>query len=205
LSGDFIGRGGSRYQPFVFTEPGVAMLSTVLHSEKAIQINIGIIRVFIQLRKQASDHPKAQSTTIQVDLFPRVESLENKFETLARRFDQFEVKHQDRGEASSLMAGDRVGAIQHAVARRFGLKVADLKSATRTRAISIPRQIAIYLLRTHLCMGFSEIGQHFGRRDHTTILHAYHKIHAEADNDNMIRKSIQSLRNEIQALPCETV
>jgi hypothetical protein len=43
--------GGIRYMPFVFTEQGVAMLSSVLRSEKAIEINIQIIRVFIQLRQ----------------------------------------------------------------------------------------------------------------------------------------------------------
>ena len=45
--------GGTRYMPFVFTEQGVAMLSSVLRSEKAIDINIQIIRVFIQLRQYA--------------------------------------------------------------------------------------------------------------------------------------------------------
>ena len=48
-----MGRGGRRYMPFVFTEQGIAMLSSVLNSEKAIQINIQIIDTFIALRKYA--------------------------------------------------------------------------------------------------------------------------------------------------------
>lgn len=44
------GRGGRRYQPYVFTENGVAMLSSVLKSDTAIDINIAIMRVFIKLR-----------------------------------------------------------------------------------------------------------------------------------------------------------
>lgn len=44
------GRGGRRYLPFVFTENGVAMLSSVLSSEKAIQINVSIMRIFTRLR-----------------------------------------------------------------------------------------------------------------------------------------------------------
>ncbi len=44
------GKGGRRYQPFVFTENGVAMLSTVLKSETAIEINIAIMRIFTKLR-----------------------------------------------------------------------------------------------------------------------------------------------------------
>lgn len=46
------GRGQhSKYQPYAFTEQGVAMLSTVLHSERAIQVNIAIMRTFVQLRE----------------------------------------------------------------------------------------------------------------------------------------------------------
>jgi len=45
------GRGGRRYAPYVFTEQGVAMLSTVLNSERAIQVNIEIMRAFVRLRQ----------------------------------------------------------------------------------------------------------------------------------------------------------
>lgn len=46
-----IGRGGRRHLPYVFTEQGVAMLSTVLNSEQAIEVNISIMRAFVQLRQ----------------------------------------------------------------------------------------------------------------------------------------------------------
>ena len=49
-------RGGRRYMPYVFTEQGVAMLSTVLNSEKAIQINIKIIDTFVQMRQWAIEN-----------------------------------------------------------------------------------------------------------------------------------------------------
>ena len=45
-----IGRGGRRYLPYAFTEQGVAMLSSVLNSEQAIEVNIAIMRAFVQLR-----------------------------------------------------------------------------------------------------------------------------------------------------------
>lgn len=50
------GRGGRRFMPFVFTEQGVAMLSTVLNSEQAIAINIQIMRTFVQIKKFALEH-----------------------------------------------------------------------------------------------------------------------------------------------------
>lgn len=49
-------RGGRRYLPYAFTEHGIAMLSSILNSERAIQVNILIIRVFIKLRKIFSTH-----------------------------------------------------------------------------------------------------------------------------------------------------
>jgi hypothetical protein len=49
-------RGGRRYRPYVFTEQGVAMLSTVLHSERAIQVNIAIMRAFVKLREMLATH-----------------------------------------------------------------------------------------------------------------------------------------------------
>ena len=47
------GRGGRRYLPYVFTEQGVAMLSSVLNSERAVQVNIAIMRAFVQMRALA--------------------------------------------------------------------------------------------------------------------------------------------------------
>ncbi|MBM4146825.1 MAG: ORF6N domain-containing protein [Nitrospira sp.] len=50
------GRGGRRYQPYVFTEQGVAMLSSVLNSERAIEVNIAIMRAFVKLREMLSSN-----------------------------------------------------------------------------------------------------------------------------------------------------
>jgi len=50
------GRGGSRYLPHAFTEHGVAMLSSVLHSDRAVQVNIAIMRAFLQLRAMLATH-----------------------------------------------------------------------------------------------------------------------------------------------------
>jgi hypothetical protein len=65
------GSGGRRYLPLAFTEQGVAMLSTVLNSERAIQVNIAIMRAFVKLREMLSTHK---------DLALKLEELERKFE-----------------------------------------------------------------------------------------------------------------------------
>jgi len=52
------GRGGRRYAPYVFTEQGVAMLSGVLRSDRAIAVNIAIMRAFVELRRAAAGYAK---------------------------------------------------------------------------------------------------------------------------------------------------
>jgi hypothetical protein len=70
------GRGGRRYLPYVFTEQGVAMLSSVLRSERAVQVNIEIMRAFVRLRELVATH----------------KDLARKLETLEKRYDaQFKI------------------------------------------------------------------------------------------------------------------
>lgn len=66
------GRGGRRYLPYAFTEQGVAMLSSVLNSPRAVQVNIEIMRVFVRLRKMIASHE---------DLAGKLAMLENKYNT----------------------------------------------------------------------------------------------------------------------------
>jgi hypothetical protein len=63
--------GGRRYLPFVFTEQGVAMLSSVLKSDRAIQVNIAIMRAFVKLRELLATHQ---------DLAGRLEELEKRYQ-----------------------------------------------------------------------------------------------------------------------------
>jgi len=65
------GRGGRRYLPYVFTEQGVAMLSTVLNSERAILVNIGIVRAFVKLRQMLASN---------TELSRRLDELESKYD-----------------------------------------------------------------------------------------------------------------------------
>ncbi|MDI6800550.1 MAG: ORF6N domain-containing protein [Thermodesulfovibrionales bacterium] len=69
------GRGGRRYLPYVFTEQGVAMLSSVLNSERAIEVNIAIMRAFVKLRAMIASHK---------DLAKRLDELEKKYDSQFR-------------------------------------------------------------------------------------------------------------------------
>jgi hypothetical protein len=65
------GRGGRRYMPFVFTEQGVAMLSSVLNSERAIQVNINIMRAFVEMRRLALSF---------VNVRRKIDAMESKYD-----------------------------------------------------------------------------------------------------------------------------
>jgi hypothetical protein len=69
------GKGGRRYIPYVFTEQGVAMLSSVLKSERAIQVNIAIMRSFVKIREMLSAHK---------DLARKLEEMEKKYDAQFR-------------------------------------------------------------------------------------------------------------------------
>jgi len=71
------GRGGRRYVPYVFTEQGVAMLSSVLSSSRAVQVNIAIMRAFVQLRELAVSNRV---------LAKRLDDLENKYDKHDKQF-----------------------------------------------------------------------------------------------------------------------
>ena len=62
------GRGGRRYQPYAFTEHGVAMLSSVLKSQRAVQMNIVIIRAFVKLREMLGTHKDLAHKMEQVEI-----------------------------------------------------------------------------------------------------------------------------------------
>jgi hypothetical protein len=65
------GRGGRRYRPYAFTEQGVAMLSSVLRSTRAVEVNIAIMRTFVQLRRLMDTNR---------DLARKIEALEKKYD-----------------------------------------------------------------------------------------------------------------------------
>jgi len=67
--------GGRRYAPFVFTEQGVAMLSSVLRSDRAVEVNIQIMRTFVKLREMIASHK---------DLAERLDELEKKYDAQFR-------------------------------------------------------------------------------------------------------------------------
>ena len=87
--------------------------------------------------------------------------------------------------------------IKTVVSRYFNIKVSDLDSSKRTNQIAYPRQIAMYLCRSMTDYSLPKIGNLFGGRHYTTVIHACDKIQREISTDPELREVISNLRNEI--------
>lgn len=91
-----------------------------------------------------------------------------------------------------------VDYIQKTVASFFNLKVIDLKSKKRKKVIAFPRQIAMYLSRELTGDSYPEIGNKFGGKDHSTVIHAVNKITNLIDTDPYTKNTIDALTSSLQ-------
>lgn len=96
-----------------------------------------------------------------------------------------------------------IESIQQMVAKHFSLQMSDLKSPRRQKNLAVPRHIAMYLCKKHVKASYPEIGNKFGGKDHTTVLHAFKKISQAVQSDPSIRDNIFNLEKIIsQQIGC---
>ncbi|URN95946.1 MAG: chromosomal replication initiator protein DnaA [Candidatus Pristimantibacillus lignocellulolyticus] len=88
--------------------------------------------------------------------------------------------------------------IQAKVGEFYGLRMEDFKARKRTKAVAFPRQIAMYLSRELTDYSLPKIGEAFGGRDHTTVIHAHEKISQLIQVDQELYKIIQNLTDKIK-------
>ena len=87
-----------------------------------------------------------------------------------------------------------IDLIQKVVSKYFNIKVEDLKSTKKSADIAIPRQIAMYLCRDVANMSLPKIGFEFGKRDHSTVIHACNKISKNVEEDPELNKKIEEIK-----------
>ena len=90
-----------------------------------------------------------------------------------------------------------IDSIQDIVSSYFNLRIEDLKSQRRTRNVAYPRQIAMYLSRKLTDMSLPKIGEEFGGRDHTTVIHAYEKISENLKTDDSLQHTINDITKKL--------
>ena len=124
-------------------------------------------------------HAKLLNTEISLDLVK--EALKNVLNSQDDKFISIEV-------------------IQKEVAVFYGLKIQDLKSRKRQKNIALPRQISMYLARRYTGASYPEIGEKFGGKDHSTVIHAVKKIEGLLSKDQSLSTTIASLSRKIESL-----
>jgi chromosomal replication initiator protein len=93
-----------------------------------------------------------------------------------------------------------IGTIQGIVAREWGVTPDGLKSKTRTKTLTTPRQVGMYLVREFLGSPLVEIGVAFGGRDHSTVIHSLERVTDTMSIDAAFADRVQKIRSTLQSL-----
>ncbi|MBD3109323.1 chromosomal replication initiator protein DnaA [Bacillus sp. AGMB 02131] len=88
--------------------------------------------------------------------------------------------------------------IQKAVGEHYNVKLEDFKAKKRTKSVAFPRQIAMYLSRELTDSSLPKIGDEFGGRDHTTVIHAHEKISKLYQSDAQLQQQINEIKNRLK-------
>ena len=119
-------------------------------------------------------------------------------ETLLHGADSLEARrvqiNEFKAASEKVLSSDFV---KETVAKYFNINKDDLASNKRSNEIAFPRQIAMYLCREVANMSYPKIGEDFGNRDHSTVMHACKKIEKEVKDKNNTRLIVESVKNII--------
>ncbi|WP_053361221.1 chromosomal replication initiator protein DnaA [Bacillus sp. FJAT-27251] len=88
--------------------------------------------------------------------------------------------------------------IQRTVGQHFNVKLEDFKAKKRTKSVAFPRQIAMYLSRELTDFSLPKIGEEFGGRDHTTVIHAHEKISKLLSTDSALQRQLRDIHEELK-------
>jgi chromosomal replication initiator protein len=117
---------------------------------------------------------------------------------LAREALSDKIRQADAA-AEGLRSVPSVARVQEVVARRWGVTPEGLRSKARTKSLTVPRQVAMFLARDLLGMQLVEIGHAFGGRDHSTVIHSLGKVERDMAQDRQFRDRVEMARRELSA------
>lgn len=86
-----------------------------------------------------------------------------------------------------------INDIKEVIANYYNISIEDLVSKKKTKNIAYPRQIAMYIGRKLTDLSLPKLGEEFGGRDHSTVLHAYNKVEEDIENSQDVKKSVDDL------------
>ena len=115
----------------------------------------------------------------------------SRWNRVVNRYGEKPVDEFEATVAKDIMDSQR---ILSEVAGHFGLRVDDLVSVSRKRVISVPRQVAMYLLVHDVGLAFTQAGRLLGGRNHKTISHGVARVSAEIQRDTELRHDVRAIR-----------
>jgi chromosomal replication initiator protein len=120
------------------------------------------------------------------------------YSSLTRREMTIELAREALGprEGQEEDRGPTPEEIRKRTAEAWGVTVDNLVSKRRTKNFTVPRQIAMYIIKTLLDLPYTEIGELFGGRDHSTVIHSVNKVEADMAGDAELRRRVQKLKDE---------
>ncbi len=162
------------------------------------------------LRKKLESNPKPVSDEVTNYIASRIKSNIRELEGALLRVMAYssltdtvlDVKLAQEVLKESVAEEERkinINLVQKKVSEYFNLSISDMRVKRRTKAVAYPRQLAMYLVRQLTEHSLPEIGEYFGGRDHTTVLHAITKIEAELKNNEETKKLVDTLVDKIRS------
>jgi chromosomal replication initiator protein len=139
----------------------------------------------------------------------RVQSNTRELEGVITKLDL--MSRQNGGVIDDALAAEALGEIPspqrsnvtidqiiEAVTEHYGVKVSDLRSKRRTKSVTMPRQVCMYLARQLTPLSLEEIGGYFGGRDHTTVLHANRQVRAFCEQGSRFKADLDRLSEQLK-------
>ncbi|BDR57560.1 chromosomal replication initiator protein DnaA [Xylocopilactobacillus apicola] len=167
-------------------ETRIAILQSKAHAE-SLEISDETITY---IAKQVSSNVRElEGTLVRVQAYSAIKRQDITTELAMQALDGLKVNQRTDITASK---------IQRKVADFYEITPADLKGKKRSKTIVVPRQIAMYLCRELTSDSLPRIGQEFGGKDHTTVMHAINRIQEEMEGSQRLRDEVNQLKNKIR-------
>ncbi|GAA5416562.1 chromosomal replication initiator protein DnaA [Paraliobacillus ryukyuensis] len=93
-----------------------------------------------------------------------------------------------------------IASIQEVIAEKYNIKLEEFAAKKRTKSVAFPRQIAMYLSRELTDYSLPKIGEEFGGRDHTTVIHAHEKISKMLTQDELLTQDIDEIKEKLKSV-----
>ncbi|MBI2029013.1 chromosomal replication initiator protein DnaA [Candidatus Gottesmanbacteria bacterium] len=149
-----------------------------------------------ELANQISDGRRLEGTLVRLVSESTVRKEPITVELVSRLFGKSLSKNNLKSQTYSFSPQ----SVMNAVSRYYGVKLSLIKSETRAKPISLPRQVLMYLLRTEMSLSLNDIGAILGGRDHTTIMHGVAKINELIKNSGKIKNDLLQIKKTIEPI-----